>query len=232
MITVKSRFLLCVIMVTAVVMWVVPAFAQTTAPNAEAEKRVTLHFKDVPTANAIDILFEGMNHVNEPGISGAVNLHLNDVPFTDALQALLKAAGLTARKENNTYYIGPQKELTADQTQIPQLVPETELQVERAKIPEKIPIGYADVADIGAILGVQSIASRASSMFGGGGMGGMGMGGMGMGGMGMGGMGMGGMGMGGGSGGMSGGMGMGGMSGGYGGMGGGGMSGGYGGSRW
>jgi len=232
MITRKFRSLLWLLVSAAVVMWVVPAFAQTAAPPAESEKRVTLHFKDVPTTNAIDILFEGMNHVNEPGISGAVNLHLNDVPFTDALQALLKAAGLTVNKENNTYYIGPQRELTADQTQIPQLVPETELQVEREKIPEKIPIGYADVADIGAILGVQSIASRASSMFGGGG--GMGMGGMGMGGM-SGGMGMGGMSGGMGMGGMGmGGMGMGGMGGGYGGMGGGmgGMGGGYGGSRW
>ena len=170
----NSTYLLRLLVVTMVVLWAVPAFSQNAAANAESEKRVTLHFKDVPTANAIDILFEGMNHVNEPGIQGAVNLHLNDVPFTDALQALLKAAGLTAQKENNTYYIRPQKEVTADQTQIPQLVPETELQVERAKIPEKLSIGYADVADIGAILGVQSISSRASSMFGGGMGGGMG----------------------------------------------------------
>ena len=215
-------FLLSLLVVLSVIMWAVPAFAQNAvAPSSESEKRVTLHFKDVPTANAIDYLFEGMNHVNEPGIQGVVNLHLNDVPFTDALQALLKAAGLTARKENNTYYIGPQKQLTTDQQQIPQIDTGSEITVERAKIPEKIAIGYADVADIGAILGVQSLASRASSMFGGGMGGGMGGMGGGMGGMGMGSMG----GMGGGMGGGYGGGYGGGMGGGMGGMGGGG-------SRW
>ena len=194
-------------------------FAQTggTAPAAsETEKRVTLQFKDVPIGNAIEILFEGINHVLEPGVQGTVTLSLRDMAFTDALQALLKAAGLTARKESNVYYIGPQKQLPTEVTPVTAVVPETEVQVERSKIPEKILIGYADVQEIGGYLGAQVGNSSRNQM----GMGGgMGMGGMG-GGM-MGGMG----GMGGGLGGMGGGMG------GYGGGMGGGMGGG-GGMRW
>ena len=201
-------------------------FAQaTSSPSAEAEKRVTLQFKDVPVSNAIAILFEGINHVIEPGVQGTVTLMLSDVSFTDALQALLKAAGLTARKEGIVYYIGPRKEQPTEITPVTSVVPETEVQVERSKIPEKIPIGYADVQEIGQYLGAQQGSSARNQM----GMGGYGGMGMGMGSMGMGGYGggMGSMGMGGYGGGMGsmgmGSMGMGGYGGGmssYGGMGG------------
>lgn len=189
--------------------------AQTgVPPGTETEKRVTLQFKDVPIGNALAILFEGINHVVEPGVQGTVTLSLNDMAFTEALQALLKAAGLTARKESNVYYIGPRKELPTEMTPMTAVVPETEVQVERSKIPEKILIGYADAQEIGGYLGAQvGNSSRNQMGMGGGMMGGMG-GGMGMGGMGGGGYGGGGGGFGGG------------------GLGGGGYGGGGGGQRW
>jgi hypothetical protein len=232
----RRNILVIVLMAVIIMITAAMALAQanTTAPNIEAEKRVSLQFKDVPIGNAIAVLFEGINHVVEPGVQGTVTLVLNDVPFTDALQALLKASGLTARKESGVYYVGPRKELPTDAAAQASVVPDSEVQVQRSKIPEKISIGYADVQEIGSYLGAQIGASqRNSSGMGGGMMGGMGggiMGGMGMGGGmmggGMGGMGGGMGGMGGGMGGYGGGMGgMGGGMGGYGGgMGGGGMA--------
>ena len=198
------------------------AFAQTgtaTPSGPESEKRVTLHFKDVPIRDAIAMLFENINHVLEQGVQGTVTMSLNDELFTVALQALLKAAGLTARMESGVYYIGPMKELPQEQAALASVVPETEVQVERSKIPEKIPIGYADVQEIGSYLGAQIGGSQRNSMMGGGMMGGMGSMGS-----------MGNMGM---MGGMGGGM-MGGMGGGMGGYGGGmgGYGGGMGGGRW
>lgn len=136
-----------------------PAAAQT---ERETEKRVSVNFKDVPVQNALDVLFEGtgLNKVIEPGVRGTVNVSLVDVPFSDALASITKAAGMTVRKEKGIYYIGPQKELTVENAGSEITVPV----VETAKILEKIPIGYADVYDIGAVFGVSPIESRASSM--------------------------------------------------------------------
>ncbi|MHB1458753.1 MAG: hypothetical protein ACYC0V_17730 [Armatimonadota bacterium] len=146
-----------------------PAAAQTVR---ETEKPISVNFKDVPIQNALDILFQGtgLNKVIEPGVRGTVNLTLVDVPFSDALSAITKAAGMTVRKEKGIYYIGPQKEYTPESVASDITVPE----IEKAKILEKIPIGYADVYDIGYVFGVQPISSRASSMTGSGSGGGFG----------------------------------------------------------
>ena len=224
-----SLLLVSLLVVVTIIVCVHPAIGQTAPPGSETEKRVTVHFKDVPIQNAIEVLFQGSGYSYglEPGIQGAITLSLNDVSFTDAMSALLKTAGLTVRKENGVYMISIQKELTAEMA--PQLVPEIEVEIERETGFEKIPVGFTAVRELVDTLNGNP-PDYSSNM---GGMGGMGntggMGGMGggMGNMGgMGGMG-GGMGnYGGGMGGMGGGMGnygggMGGMGGGMGGMGGG-----------
>ena len=178
------KTLLTLIVIAAVMVCATLASAQTSGTPSEVEKRVTLQFKDVPIGNAIAILFEGINHVVQPGVQGSVTLVLNDVPFNDALQALLKAAGLTANKQNNVYYIGPQKEVAAETAAFASVVPETEVQVERSKIPEKIKIGYGDATEIGSYLGAQIGGQQRNQMMGGMGGGMMGGGMMGGGGMG------------------------------------------------
>jgi len=66
------------------------------------QKTVTLFLSDTPIKNALETLFEDTNvaYVLEPGIAGTVTMRINDVPFSDALSAVLKASGLTVRKEN------------------------------------------------------------------------------------------------------------------------------------
>jgi type II secretory pathway component HofQ len=167
------RTLLTLIVIAAIMVCATLASAQTSGTPSELDKRVTLQFKDVPIGNAIAILFEGINHVVEPGVQGSVTLSLNDVPFNDALQAMLKAAGMTARKENNVYYIGPRRELPAETAALASVVPETEVQVERSKIPEKIKIGYGDATEIGSYLGAQIGGMQRNQMMGGGMGGGM-----------------------------------------------------------
>ncbi|MHB0999329.1 MAG: hypothetical protein ACYC27_08780 [Armatimonadota bacterium] len=141
-----------------------PAAAQT---ERETEKKISVNFKDVPIQNAIEVLFEGtgLNYAIEPGVRGTVNVRLVDVPFSDALTAVLKASSMTVRKENGIYTIGPLREAATEVAGPTVDIPE----IERQKILEKIPIGYADVYDIGAVFGVQPVGSRASSMTGSGG---------------------------------------------------------------
>jgi len=212
-----------------------PAVGQT---SAEPEKLVNLHFKDVPVRSAIEMLFgDSYNYVIDPSVQGTVNLRVEGLPFTDALQVLMKAANLTVTRESGVYMIAPRREYAPETGAYADIAPEPEVEIQREKIPEKIPIGYTLVNLIGALFGAsQGVGSEASYMNTGGMMGGYGGGMGGMGGGMMGGMGgMGGMmgGMGGSMGGYGGGMGgMGGGMGGYGGgMGGmGGMGGGM--QRW
>lgn len=183
------------------------------------DKRITINLQDTPIRTAVDMICReaGLNYAFEGDISGTVTVNISDTPFDQVMQIVLRSAGLTMRRENNTYMIGPRKEIQNVAETAGNLVEYDDTEIARESSLEKIPIDFADVMEIGAIFG---------SQFGGGGgmMGGYGgrMGGYGGGGM-MGGYGGG---MGGGS---YGGYGGGGRMGGYGGYGGGGSYGGYGG---
>ena len=89
------------------------SFGMATAQTAGSDKLITLSLQDTPVRAAIDMIFReaGLNYAFEGGISGVVNVNLTDVPFDQALQVVLRSAGLTMRRENNTYMIGPKKEV-------------------------------------------------------------------------------------------------------------------------
>ena len=82
--------------------------APPKAPGSDV--RVTLSLKDVTLNDALQQLFalRRANHVIEPMPRElTVTVVLQDVPFEDALAAVLKAAGATYRIEDGTYYISP-----------------------------------------------------------------------------------------------------------------------------
>ena len=67
-------------------------------PGVQAAKsqKVTLMVDDVPVAQQ-----EKLNLVVSPDVSGTVSLHLTDVPWKQALQTVVKSAGLITRQEGN-----------------------------------------------------------------------------------------------------------------------------------
>ena len=58
---------------------------------------------DVPVAQVLQALAEQekLNLVVSPDVSGTVSLHLTDVPWKQALQTVVKSAGLITRQEGN-----------------------------------------------------------------------------------------------------------------------------------
>lgn len=229
--------ILSLLVVTALVLSSVCAIAQTA--GGDTEKRVNIQFKDTPVRSALEVLFQGsgLSYVIDPSAQGIINVNLIDVPFSTALNSILKASRLTVVRENGVYMISPQKEYT--EVASADIPVDTDIEIEQEKLFEKIPIGYADVNEIASIFGVQSTSRYGQTGYGQTGYGGGMMGGYGggmMGGYG-GGM-MGGSRYGGGYGGSYGGYGQsgyGGYGGSYGGYGGsyggyGGSYGGYGGS--
>lgn len=74
-------------------------------PGVQAAKpqKVTLMVDDVPVAQVLQALAEQekLNLVVSPDVSGTVSLHLTDVPWKQALQTVVKSAGLITRQEGN-----------------------------------------------------------------------------------------------------------------------------------
>ncbi len=188
--------------------------------NTGSDKNISINLQDTPVRTAVDMIYReaGLNYAFEGSIGGTVNVSLTDVPFDQALQVILRSAGLTMRRENNTYMIGPKKDVETVAQTSQDLVSADDTEITRDTSLEKITINYADVMEIGSIFGSQYGGGGGYGGYGGGMMGGgyggggrFGGGGYGSGGYGSGGYGSGGYG-----------------SGGYGGYG----SGGYGGSSY
>ena len=74
-------------------------------PGVQAAKpqKVTLMVDDVPVAQVLQALAEQekLNLVVSPDVRGTVSLHLTDVPWKQALQTVVKSAGLITRQEGN-----------------------------------------------------------------------------------------------------------------------------------
>jgi len=163
----KARQSILVLISLAVVL--TAAAGTAMAQTVGSEKLITLSLQDTPVRTAVDMIFReaGLNYAFEGSISGVVNVNLTDVPFDQALQVLLRSAGLTMRRENNTYMIGPKKDVQPVAQTSQDLMSVEDTEIARDTSLEKIKINFADVNEIGAIFGAQYQGGQ-------GGMGGMG----------------------------------------------------------
>ncbi|MDN8601027.1 DNA uptake porin HofQ [Citrobacter sp. S2-9] len=121
--------------------------------TAQAGKahNVTLMVDDVPVAQVLQALAEQerKNMVISPDVSGAVSLHLTDVPWTLALQTVAKSAGLVLRQEGAILHVQTaawQQEIMARQ--------EAERVQQQATMPlenRSISLQYADAAELAKV---------------------------------------------------------------------------------
>ena len=205
-----------------------PLFAQQDGDPTQ--RRVTLKYEQADVRFVLKQLFDsvGVSYTLDPNVQGTVTVSLNDVPFTVALDNILRPLNLTYRVENGVYFVTVrQPEETPLAPPVDTTVPEEGV---RLNLPEKVQLNYANPYLVAALLGGSVVGyaqyELQSGGFGGlggfGGFGGLGgFGGFG----GLGGFG----GFGGGLGGFGGFGGGGFRGGGFGGFGGGGFGGGFGG---
>ncbi len=76
-------------------------------------EKLSLNFQDIPVRSVLQILgdFTNLNIVASDSVGGNVTLRLNDVPWDQALDLVLKAKGLGKRQEGNIIQILPLDEL-------------------------------------------------------------------------------------------------------------------------
>ncbi|MEY4768557.1 MAG: hypothetical protein RL637_1196 [Pseudomonadota bacterium] len=75
--------------------------------------KLSLNFQDIPIRDVLQILadFTDFNMIATDTVGGNVTLRLNDVPWDQALDLILKSKGLGQRKEGNIVWIAPSKDI-------------------------------------------------------------------------------------------------------------------------
>jgi len=88
--------------------------AQDDKPTYTGE-RLTLNFQEIETRAVLQLLADasGQNIVVSDTVTGNVTLRLQNVPWDQALDIVLRTKGLDKRKQDNVIIVAPQEELAA-----------------------------------------------------------------------------------------------------------------------
>ena len=124
---------------------------------------MTLNFQNIDIRSLLQVMadFTGYNLVVSDSVTGAVTLHLKDVPWTQALDIILESRGLGMRQLGNVLQIAPKAELAARQ--------KTELEAQQALQglepvrTQEFKLNYARAADVARSLTGSSPAAGAAA---------------------------------------------------------------------
>ena len=115
-------------------------------------KAISLNFQDIPVRTVLQLIadFNGFNLVITDSVSGNITLRLDDVPWEQALDIILKVKGLGKRMDGNVLMIAPAAELAAKERE--QLETEKEVADLAPLYAEFIQINYAKAENIANLL--------------------------------------------------------------------------------
>ncbi|RKF21344.1 type IV pilus secretin PilQ [Alginatibacterium sediminis] len=82
-------------------------------------KPISLNFQNIPVRTVLQIIadFNKLNLVTTDSVAGNITLRLDDVPWEQALDIILKVKGLDKRLENNILLVAPAAELAEQERQ-------------------------------------------------------------------------------------------------------------------
>jgi type IV pilus assembly protein PilQ len=142
--------------------YVVEVSPKRRAANAAEDKpvytgeRLTLNFQDIETRAVLQLLADasGQNIVVSDSVSGNVTLRLQNVPWDQALDIVLRTKGLDKRRQDNVIIVAPQAELAArEKAELAAKKDVNELSPLRS---EYLQVNYAKAADMAALIKGQS----------------------------------------------------------------------------
>jgi type IV pilus assembly protein PilQ len=87
--------------------------AQAKAKSGYTGEKLSLNFQNVEVRAVLQVIadFTGLNIITSDTVSGNLTLRLKDVPWDQALDIILQAKGLDARKTGNVVWIAPRDEI-------------------------------------------------------------------------------------------------------------------------
>ncbi|PXX98227.1 type IV pilus secretin PilQ [Halomonas sp. LBP4] len=115
-------------------------------------ERITLNFQDIEVRSVLAIIadFTGLNLVASDSVTGRVTLNLQDVPWDQALDLVLKSHGLASRQEGNVIVVAPADELADIERQ--ELEARSQMETLAPLTSEYVQVRYAKADNLAQLL--------------------------------------------------------------------------------
>jgi type IV pilus assembly protein PilQ len=119
-------------------------------------ERLTLNFQDIDVRSVLQLLADtsGQNIVVSDSVTGNLTLRLQNVPWDQALDIVLRTKGLDKRRQDNVIIIGPTEELASREKA--ELAAHKEVQELSPTHTEFMQVNYAKVADLAKLIKSQN----------------------------------------------------------------------------
>jgi len=126
-------------------------------------ERLTLNFQDIDVRSVLQLLADtsGQNIVVSDSVTGNLTLRLQNVPWDQALDIVLRTKGLDKRRQDNVIIIGPTEELASREKA--ELSARKDLQELAPVRTEFLQVNYAKVDDLAKLIRGTSTGGGASS---------------------------------------------------------------------
>jgi|KBSMisStandDraft_5_1062788.scaffolds.fasta_scaffold77655_1 type IV pilus assembly protein PilQ len=131
------------------------AVAKAEDKRVYTGERLTLNFQDIETRAVLQLLADasGQNIVVSDSVQGSVTLRLQNVPWDQALDIVLRTKGLDKRKNDNVIIVAPTAELAAREKE--ELAARQDVQELAPLHAEYMQVNYAKAADLAALIKTQ-----------------------------------------------------------------------------
>jgi type IV pilus assembly protein PilQ len=115
-------------------------------------ERLTLNFQDIETRAVLQLLADtsGQNMVISDSVGGNVTLRLQNVPWDQALDIVMRTKGLDMRREGNVMFVAPAQEIAAREKEL--LTARQQVQQLAPLRTEYLQINYAKAGDLAALI--------------------------------------------------------------------------------
>jgi type IV pilus assembly protein PilQ len=115
-------------------------------------ERLTLNFQDIDVRSVLQLLADtsGQNIVVSDSVTGSLTLRLQNVPWDQALDIVLRTKGLDKRRHDNVIIIGPTEELASREKA--ELAAHKEVQELSPIHTEFMQVNYAKVVDLAKLI--------------------------------------------------------------------------------
>ncbi|HUN73185.1 MAG TPA: type IV pilus secretin PilQ [Steroidobacteraceae bacterium] len=125
--------------------------------------RLTLNFQDIDTRAVLQLLADasGQNIVVSDSVRGSVTLRLQNVPWDQALDIVLKTKGLDKRQDGNVIIVAPAEELSAREKA--EFAASKDLQELEPLRSEFLQVNYAKASDIAQLIKPKATSASAAA---------------------------------------------------------------------
>jgi type IV pilus assembly protein PilQ len=128
------------------------AAAKVEEKRVYTGERLTLNFQDIETRAVLQLLADasGQNIVVSDSVSGSVTLRLQNVPWDQALDIVLRTKGLDKRRNDNVIIVAPTEELASREKA--ELAAHADVQDLSPLRSEYLQVNYAKASDLANLI--------------------------------------------------------------------------------